>query len=130
VAYYVDSSAVVKLIVEERGSGPVRELLASRQEPAVSCDLVRTEVLRASRRHSVAALQGARRVLDTIEIVALSAATCDRAGLMDPEALRSLDAIHLAAALELGDDLDAIVTYDERMADGARQLGLPVLAPL
>lgn len=54
----------------------------------------------------------------------------DLAGELEPSPLRSLDAIHLAAALELGDELEALVTYDERMAEGARALGLPVAAPL
>jgi predicted nucleic acid-binding protein len=130
VAYYLDSSAVVKLVVEEPGSDELRALLASRPDAAVSCDLVRTEVLRASRRHSAAALQMARRVLETIEIVGLAAATYDRAGVIEPEELRSLDAVHLASALELHGDLDGIVTYDARLAGAAQRLGLPVLAPI
>jgi predicted nucleic acid-binding protein len=53
----------------------------------------------------------------------------DAAGFLDWPRLRSLDAIHLATALALGDDLDAIMTYDQRMADAARGFGLRVEAP-
>jgi predicted nucleic acid-binding protein len=51
------------------------------------------------------------------------------AGLLDPPGMRTLDALHLAVALSLGDDLDGIVTYDARMGDAARCHGLEVVAP-
>ena len=53
----------------------------------------------------------------------------DVAGSLDPGVLRTLDAIHLATAMALGDDLDAIVTYDGRMVASARLLGLPLASP-
>jgi predicted nucleic acid-binding protein len=53
----------------------------------------------------------------------------DDAGSMQPEALRSLDAIHLATALLLGDAVGVVVTYDERMAEAARSLGFTVASP-
>ncbi len=59
----------------------------------------------------------------------LPTAVFERAAILEPEVLRSLDALHLAAALELGDDLDGVVTYDGRLADSARSIGIPVLAP-
>jgi predicted nucleic acid-binding protein len=59
----------------------------------------------------------------------LTPAVCERAGSLEPVVLRSLDALHLATALELGDDLDGIVTYDERLGDAARILGYAVVAP-
>jgi predicted nucleic acid-binding protein len=71
----------------------------------------------------------ARAVLDSLILVALSAAVCERAAMLEPDVLRSLDSLHLAAALEMGDELDGIVTYDRRLADGAEALGLNVLAP-
>ncbi|MBK5250721.1 MAG: VapC toxin family PIN domain ribonuclease, partial [Actinomycetales bacterium] len=43
--------------------------------------------------------------------------------------LRSLDAVHLAAALSLGDDLEGIVTYDDRLAEAAQANGVPVASP-
>jgi predicted nucleic acid-binding protein len=59
----------------------------------------------------------------------VSAALLDRAGALEPPTLRTLDAIHVASALALGDELEAIVTYDVRMAAAAEGLGLPLAAP-
>ena len=53
----------------------------------------------------------------------------ERAATLDPDALRSLDAIHLASAMELGDELDEIVTYDARLAEAARSYGIAVISP-
>ena len=53
----------------------------------------------------------------------------DTAGVLEPRILRTLDAIHVASALAVGDDLVAVVTYDERMAAATQLLGLPVVAP-
>ena len=56
-------------------------------------------------------------------------AVLEQAGRLDPAIVRSLDAIHLAAALMLGDDLEAFVTYYERLAEAARANGVAVVAP-
>ena len=75
-------------------------------------------------------MERAREVLSTLTTTRLTPAICDAAGRLDPPALRSLDALHLASALDLGDDLEALVSYDERQAQGARALGLRVVAPV
>lgn len=67
-------------------------------------------------------------VLAEVDLVRLDEPILDRAARLDPPALRSLDAIHLATALSL-DDLEAIVTYDDQMADAARSAGLTVSVP-
>jgi predicted nucleic acid-binding protein len=66
---------------------------------------------------------------DGVTVIDLDPSIASRAGVIEPVALRSLDAIHLASALELGDELDAFVTYDARQADAARELGLSVVSP-
>jgi len=71
----------------------------------------------------------ARAVLDAMTVVTVSTAVFERAAMLDPELLRTLDAIHLASALELGDELDDLVTYDVRLADAARHYGISVIAP-
>jgi predicted nucleic acid-binding protein len=129
VAYYLDTSAAVKLVVQERGSKALRTWLAQATAPIVSSDLLRTELLRATRRNAPDQVRQARRVLDSVILVALSSDVFDRAGTLDPDLLRSLDALHLAAALDLGDDLDGIVTYDDRLAEAAAALGIAVVAP-
>lgn len=71
----------------------------------------------------------ARAVLDSITLIDVSTRLFEDAGRVDPISLRSLDAIHLASALDLGDDLDGLVTYDERQAEAARDSGVTVIAP-
>ena len=72
----------------------------------------------------------ARAVLDALILVTLPSAVFDRAAMLEPDLLRSLDSLHLAAALELGDELEGIVTYDRRLAAGAQALGIHVVAPM
>ncbi len=72
-------------------------------------------------------MQRARAVLDALTLVNPAASTFERAGTLDPVDLRGVDAIHLAAALELADELDGVVTYDDRAA--AAGYGIAVLAP-
>jgi predicted nucleic acid-binding protein len=126
--WYLDSSALVKTVVEEPESGALIEWLAGKDELA-ACDLVRVEAIRAVRVSDPGAVGRARRVLGTLTMIRLDPPVLDRAADLDPGALRSLDAIHLAAALSLGPDLAGVVTYDVRMADAAERLGLVVAAP-
>ena len=76
-----------------------------------------------------AALARARGALRDIDLTAVDDRLLETAGILDPADLRSLDAIHLAAALSLGSDLDVVVSYDTRMVEGARLLGLPTERP-
>jgi len=125
---YLDSSALVKLVVRERESRALRAYL--RREPErLSCSLARTEVLRAVRPLGPAVLETARRLLRSIDLIRLDEALLDAAGMLEPLALRSLDAIHLAAAQLVAPTLRAVITYDRRMANGAASLGFPVAAP-
>jgi predicted nucleic acid-binding protein len=68
-------------------------------------------------------------VLDSITLLEVTTEMFERAATLDPPGVRSLDALHIAAALGLGDDLDAVVTYDERLAAAAELHGVAVLAP-
>jgi hypothetical protein len=63
-------------------------------------------------------------------LLTLSTSVCERAAILEPEVMRSLDALHLAAALEIGDELEGVVTYDQRLAAGAEALGISVVAPV
>ncbi len=71
----------------------------------------------------------AREVLDAVTLLHVTPGLFEDAGRLDPSGLRSLDAIHLAAALDLGDDLDGLVTYDDRMKEAAATNGVAVVAP-
>ena len=125
---YLDSSAIVKLVVAEPESGALRRYLRSRPRRA-SCALARVEVFRAVRPHGGAAMKRARGVLRRLDLVQLDHDLLDAAAALDAGVVRSLDAIHLAAAQVLGDGLAAVVTYDDRMTAAAGRLGLPLAAP-
>lgn len=129
MAYYVDSSALVKLVRQEPESLAFRRWLAQGAGRVVASDLVRTELIRAVRRASSQDLATAHAVLDTVALTAVSRALFDSAARLEPPALRSLDAIHLASALDLGDELEGLVTYDDRLAEAARAYGVVVVQP-
>lgn len=128
-AVYLDSSAFVKLAVEEPETRALRAFLAERDGRRVSSALLRTESLRAVRQLGGDVLSTVREGLRRVDLVAIDDRILDAAGTLEPRVLRTLDAIHLATALAVGDDLETVVTYDERMAEGARLLGLPTAAP-
>ena len=128
-ALYLDSSAFVKLAVEEPETGALRAFLADRAGRRVSSALLRTESLRAVRHLGADALATVREGIRRIDLVAIDDRILEAAGTLEPRVLRTLDAIHLATALAVGDDLDTIVTYDDRMVEAARLLGLPTVTP-
>ena len=126
---YVDTSAAVKLLMNERESPALRRWLRRRPERA-SAALLRVELVRVVRRAGFPRLiPAARRLLGGIHIIRLDDDLLDRAADLNPTELRSLDSIHLAAAASLGDDLAAVVSYDERLLAAATSLGLPTATP-
>lgn len=125
---YLDSSAIVKLVVAEPESGALRRYLR-RRRPLVTSALARTEVARALLPLGSAAVQRGQDVLSRLELVRISDRVLGAAGSLLPAELRSLDAIHLATAQQLGVDLACVVTYDERMGAAAEALGWAVAAP-
>jgi predicted nucleic acid-binding protein len=100
-----------------------------RKQPLVSSALARTEVLRALLPAGDEALNRGRAVLQRIDLVRVNDRILNAAGVLRPRDLRSLDAIHLATAQELGDELTALVTYDDRMIAAATQMGYKVVQP-
>jgi predicted nucleic acid-binding protein len=128
VATYLDSSAIVKLAVREPGSLGLRRYLR-RKHPVVSSALARTEVCRALLHAGDEAVARGRAVLHRIDLVRVNDRILNAAGVLGPLDLRSLDAIHLATAGELGDELGALVTYDDRMATAGKQLGFRIVQP-
>lgn len=125
---YLDASAAVKLVVSEPESASLRRFVAG-QVTHISSRVLAVELVRAVSRVGPASLDQAGSLLAVIEFVELDEGLAERAAGLEPVGLRSLDAIHLASALALGDELDAFVTYDARQADAARSLGLTVAAP-
>jgi predicted nucleic acid-binding protein len=101
----------------------------ARRRELVSSDLLRCELVRVARRAGSPALRRARALLEAVALFPVGTHVFERAGLLDPADLRSLDALHLAAALDLGDDLEGIVAYDVRLAEAASHHGIEVVAP-
>ncbi len=129
MAFYVDTSALVKLVVAESDTVALRSWLVAGDRDYVACDLVRTELMRVVRRVVPDRALLARQVLESVTLVEVTTAVFEEAGRLDPPTLRSLDALHLAAALDLADDLEGVVTYDERLAEAAMSNGVAVVAP-
>jgi uncharacterized protein len=126
--WYVDASALVKTVIKEPESAALTTWLRDKDDLA-ACDLVRVEAIRAVRLSDPAAVARARSVVATLILIRIDDAVYEMAAELEPPLLRSLDAIHLSAALSLGPDLAGVVTYDQRMSEGAHALGLTVEAP-
>jgi uncharacterized protein len=130
VLVYCDASALVKLVLEEKESDEFDRWLTGLHDAVlVSCTLARTEVVRAVRRSDPEAVQDARSLLDELMCLDIDLDVADGAADLNPSPLRSLDAAHIAAALQLGPTLTAFVAYDKRMIEAARAAGLNVHHP-
>lgn len=129
--YYLDTSALAKLVVAEAESEALRVFLAKASpEDRITTAVTPDELLRAASRQGEVALRRARDVLDGVWEITLEQSLLDAAATIGPLSLRTLDAIHLATAIELGHDLTALVAYDQRLLDAAVDAGLPVLVPV
>ena len=124
---YVDASAIVRLVLDEPGSEPMMRWFVESERVVVSVvGIIETRRAVGRHEHDIAHLDA---VLETFVTVELDSVVARRAALLAPSTLRTLDAIHLATAIALGPELDAFVTYDDRLADAARAVGLPVVRP-
>lgn len=124
---FLDSSAIVKLVLDEAESAAIERFLNNQRFAASA--LVRTEVVRAVLRRAPARVKLARDVIDQARLIQIDPYVLDLAATIDPPTLRSLDAIHLASALELREELEAFVAYDDRLIAAASALGMPIASP-
>jgi hypothetical protein len=127
---YLDSSALVKLVLPEDETVALREALFDWPE-RVSSELAVVEVLRAAQRASDDAEvhRRAEAVLDGLHLLSVESSILREAARLAPTALRSLDAIHLASALSLEEDLGGLSVYDPSLRKAALDLGLRIVAP-
>ena len=125
----MDASAIVKLVLSENESPALRRYLRRKRRPLVTRALARTEVARALLPFGAMTIARGYQTLQTLTVIRINDRILLRAGTMPPTELRTLDAIHLATAVQLGDDLGRVCTYDERMRTAATALGLTVIAP-
>lgn len=126
--WYLDTSALVKTIIEEPESRALMRWLDGKGQ-LVACELVRVEAVRAVRVSDPGAVPRARQAIATLALIRLDDALYEAAADLEPASLRSLDAIHLAAALSVGRELAGVATYDVRMAEVAQTFGLRVETP-
>ena len=126
---YLDSSAVVKLVVREAETDALVRFLEGAELAASELALV--EVPRAAhlKTGNEEMVSHAESVLRHFFLVALDDELCAAAARARPRELRSLDALQLASALRIRDQLEAVVIYDRRLGSAAERLGLRVVAP-
>lgn len=129
MGYYFDTSALTKLVVAEAKTDALQSWLRKKPRDPISSDLARTELLRAVRRLAPERLVQAREVLESLTLMEVTTELFEEAGLLDPAIVRSLDALHVATALSLGDEVEGFVTYDDRQTEAAQANGLKVVAP-
>lgn len=127
--FYLETSAAAKLVLVERGSAALRRWLEGREDRLFSSDLLRTELLRLTRREALEHVPQARAILESLTLIRLTTDIFERAAMVGPDHLRSLDAVHLAAAMQDRAALEGIVTYDDRLAEAAGAAGIPAIAP-
>ena len=125
--WFVDASAFFKLLVIEPESAELRRWAFGRR--LASSDLLRTEARRAVARQPENVMRSCDEHLAGVHKVRLTPALLDRAGRIPGPELRSLDAIYVACAEQLGDDLAGFVSYDSRQLAAARELGIPTASP-
>ena len=127
MAFYLETSAFLKLAVAEEESSAMRAWFTIHR-PCWSSHLLTTEAHRAAARLGLSR-DVIDELLDGVSLILPSASTFDVAGRLVPGELRSLEAVHLAAAGELGPDLEGVVTYDRRVMMGATAAGFQVIRP-
>jgi predicted nucleic acid-binding protein len=128
--FYIDSSAVVKLLLEETHSQQLTAFYDEHRSDAwVSSSLMRIEVVRTVTRALPSAQAEVPALLAAFGYLAIDDEIAEAAAREPDPDLRSLDAIHLASARVLGEQLAAVVTYDERLAAATTRVGLPVHTP-
>ncbi len=123
---YIDTSALGALLVEQPESETLIKWLDQTPATLVSSDLLEVELRRLAVREGLEQAHVSR-LLDGVALVALDRSIYRNAGFLPIPHLRTLDALHLEAAIRL--DVDAVLTYDHRLADAARSVGLEVIAP-
>ena len=125
---YLDASAFVKLLTPEPESLALRAALED-WPVRVSSQLLEIEEGRFALRAGEPVGQRVAAALERVSLIAIGDGIRKLAGEVEPAALRSLDAIHLATALSLGSELGALFAYDRRLLEAVERNGLLALSP-
>lgn len=129
----MDTSALTKLLIEEDETAQLQTWLTEQSqenEYAATSALTRIELMRVVVRHGEPGLrERAQYLLDGLDILPITAAVITLAETIGPPTLRSLDAVHLAAASQIASELTAVVAYDTRLLEGCHAIGLLTQSP-
>lgn len=126
---YLDASAIVKLVVDESETIALRTALRGRPQ-RVSSALALVEVHLAADRRMPSPPRGrVDTILAGLALLPIDQAVLEEAARLGPLGVRALDAIHLATARSLGEDLEAFVAYDQRLLAAAQACGLQIEQP-
>lgn len=125
--WYLDTSAAAKLLVEEPESAALIDEINRVRPELVASLLLETELRRMTHRIPQLSQELVSSLLQKVSLYAIEPAQFTHAGLLPGVNLRSLDALHLAAAIDL--QADALVTYDLRLAASAHEAGLATISP-
>jgi predicted nucleic acid-binding protein len=127
---YIDTSALLKLVkLDEIESAALRAYLAGDGIELISSALLAVEARRAMLRLRPAGIPKVDLILSEVVQLDMSAAVIEDASRLPDPMLRSLDAIHLATALLIREDVELLLTYDHRLTEAARTHGIPTAAP-
>jgi predicted nucleic acid-binding protein len=127
---YVDTSALLKLVKDDEAEGPaLRAFVAESESRFVSSALLAVEARRGMQRLRPDGLPKVDLLLADVTQVDISSTVIESASRLSDPLLRSLDAIHLATALLIREDVEILLAYDDRLLTAAKAHGLPVAAP-
>lgn len=126
---YADTSALVKLVINEKESESLAEHIRASSLQLTSSEIAEVELLRAVARVDRDRIPEAVALLERTVLLPLTSEITSRVASLKPTSMRSLGAIHLATALEIQADLEGLVSYDERMVEASRAAGIETCSP-
>lgn len=127
MSWYLDSSAVLKLLIAEKESAALTDFI---DFTIKSSALTRVEVIRVLLKIAPERVADAKAILAGIDVTPVNSAVLNTAENFNPSiTLRSLDALHVATVLFLEKTIEGLITYDKQMITNAKELGIKTLSP-
>ena len=127
MSWYLDSSAVLKLLIDEKESKPLVNFIDFVVKTSV---LTRVEIIRTLKRIAPEKVSEGQEILNKMDIIPLSNGITSMAeNFSSTVTLRSLDSLHVASVLFLNGSVEGLVTYDKQMITNAKALGINVIHP-
>lgn len=125
---YVDTSALGRVLLAEPDAKAIHSVLDQHDDWWCS-ELLVVELRRFATREGL--VDPAEKLLEEVELLGVDSDVLQRASRIDPSEVRSLDAIHLDAAVHLSEQgkIEAVLTYDHQLQAGCRHHNLEVAAP-